>query len=138
MPVYPLSKFAKNYKFIIFKILGSIIAIILLILATIYLLKTLKRSNFQNAFFDCKIQVTDIDPRIADNYKIFQDKVAKCGGCANGKVDITVSPCPTTATGEMNEYCKPKISITGYNDSNVNYIYKIDPDNLSKFLCLSL
>ena len=129
----------KQSPYLTIKIISVILTIILLGIAIVYLLSILKkRSNFQNAFFDCKIQVTEIDPRIADNYKIFQDKIAKCGPCQNGKVDITVSPCPTTANGEVNEYCTPKISMTGYNDSNIDYIYKIDPDNLSKFLCLAL
>ena len=135
------SKSRKNDKFLLIKIISIILAIILLGIVITYLLSILKkRNNFQNAFFDCKIQVTEIDPRIADNYKVFQDKVAKCGPCQNGKVDITVSSCPTTETGigENNEYCNPKISVMGYNDSNIDYIYKIDPDNLSKFLCLPL
>jgi len=129
----------KQSPYLTIKIISVILTIILLGIAIVYLLSILKkRSNFQNTFFDCKIQVTEIDPRIADNYKIFQDKIAKCGPCQNGKVDITVSSCPTTANGEVNEYCTPKISMTGYNDSNIDYIYKIDPDNLSKFLCLAL
>jgi len=128
----------RDNPFQMIKIISIIVAVIILIIAIMYLLKIIKRSNFQNAFFDCKINVTDIDPRIADNYNVFQDKIAKCGGCANGKVDIIVTPCPTSATGELNEYCNPKISIMGYNDSNVDYIYKTDPDNLSKFLCLPI
>lgn len=133
----------KDNPFQMIKIISIIVAIIILIISIMYLLKTVKRSNFQisnfqNAYFDCKISITDIDPRIADNYKVFQDKIAKCGGCANGKVDIMVTPCPTTATGELNEYCNPKISIMGYNDSNIDYMYKTDPDNLSKFLCLPI
>jgi hypothetical protein len=129
----------KQSSYLTIKIISVILAIILLGIAIVYVLSILKkRNNFQNAFFDCKIQVTDIDPRIADNYKLFQDKVAKCGPCQNGKVNITVSPCPTTATGELNEYCNPKISVMGYNDSNIDYMYNTDPDNLSKFLCLAL
>jgi hypothetical protein len=129
----------KQLLYLFIKIINSMFAIILFSIIIIYLLSIFKnRSNFQNAFFDCKIEVTDIDPRIANNYKIFQDKIAKCGACANGKVDIKVFPCETTSSGELNEYCTPKISMTGYNDSNIDYIYKVDPDNLSKFLCLPL
>lgn len=122
---------------------------VLCTLSITYLIYYKSKNTFKNSsntvkepfdFFSCTMNLNDIDPKFANNYKNYDGKSVKCGPCEGATLHINISTCPTDINGNLSTSCIPNASIISSYGNPITFksginTSQITPYALDKFFC---
>ena len=111
--------------------------IIIFILLIMYYAKN-KNTIDTFDFFNCTLNLENINPQFANNYLKYNNKSVTCGPCANATLKVNVNTCPLDDNGIPLTSCKQKATVTSSYGNPIIFKYDITPFNVSKFFCIEL
>lgn len=101
-----------------------------------------KINNFQDiysppaTYFDCYLELNDIEPRYVDSYMKFDNQNVRCGKCKDAKLHMKINKCKMDELGNPIGTCKPSANLTSSKGNPLQYNLEVNPDNISNFFCI--
>ena len=119
------------------KSINIFLLVIIIIIVIIFILSYTKViDTFNTPYFDCTINLEDIDPRFLSNYMKYDNQTVKCGQCKNSTLHVDIATCPTDINGSTLSSCTQTASIISSQGNPIFFNYNVTPENISKFFCI--
>ena len=84
-------------------------------------------------YFDCYLKLIDINPQFVKQYMKFNNRHVSVGYCTDATLHVTVEPCPTDSNGIPSSSCMETAILTSSKGNPLEFPYKINPENLTKY-----
>lgn len=113
-------------------------------LSITYLIYYKSKNTFKNSlntlkepfdYFTCSMKLSDIDPKIVNDYMNLNGKSSKCGPCEGATIKMNITTCKTDEKGNLSTSCSPNAIIKSSQGNPIIYNKSISPNNLNNFFC---
>jgi hypothetical protein len=128
----------KQFSNINIKLLISILLFIIITFFGMYIV--IKMSNKVPEpfdYFQCKMKLTNVDHKFAEQYKYFNNKHVSCGPCKNATLLVDVQTCPTDPeTGITKQFCNQLVDLESSLGNPVEFPSNLSVENVKLFFCI--
>ena len=113
-------------------------------LSITYLIYYKSKNTFKNSsntlkepfdYFTCAMNLSDIDPKVVNDYMNLDGKSVQCGHCKGATLKMNITTCKTDVNGNLSINCNPNALIKSSQGNPIIYNKSISPYELNKFFC---
>ena len=86
-------------------------------------------------YYNCTLNLKDIDTKVIDEYMKFDNRHVACGPCKNATLKMNILPCATNENGSQSPNCNQNASIVSSDGRPITFTSFVTLKNVKDFFC---